>query len=56
MRSVLEGEKVRNEALVGGGRQRELGLFIISGPVFVEVAQRWADHCKKCYWLSLISL
>lgn len=30
---------------------KETGTFI-SGPLSVEAAQRWADHCNKCWWFE----
>lgn len=45
-RRCREGKKKKKK-----DRQKETGTFI-SGPLVVEAAQRWADHCNKCWWFE----
>jgi len=50
-----EREKTRkNDRKRGSGEKRQTkqtGTYI-SGPLIVEAAQRWADHCNKCWWFE----
>lgn len=49
---MLETERDRKNKVVSRrGRRKQSGTFI-SGPLTVQAAQRWADHCNKCWWFE----